>query len=285
MRDLEIRGAGNLLGEAQSGHIAAVGYDLYCQMVTEAVGEMKGEPVKEPSEVKLDVPTDAFLPQDYVEKEELRLEAYRRLAGGHHGRPRSTTSAPSGRTATARCPMPREALLDVGALRAECHRLGLRDLQVQSHQARLSPIELKTSEEMRLRRLNREAFVKEDLKQLVVPIKRGTEPGPVPRRLPARARPRVRLTRAVAGPERSPLSNVAAVIRRTVLAVGIALGAASTLSSCSAADHPNAVATVDDAKLTQDDLEQLLNNQVVQEALSIGQPTNGMADVETQADP
>ena len=80
MRDLEIRGAGNLLGEAQSGHIAAVGYDLYCQMVTEAVAEMKGEPVRPPAEIKLDVPTDAFLPTDYVAKEELRLEAYRRLA-------------------------------------------------------------------------------------------------------------------------------------------------------------------------------------------------------------
>ena len=56
MRDLEIRGAGNLLGEAQSGHIAAVGYDLYCQMVTEAVAEMKGEPIRPPAEIKLDVP-------------------------------------------------------------------------------------------------------------------------------------------------------------------------------------------------------------------------------------
>ena len=81
MRDLEIRGAGNLLGQAQSGHIASVGYDLYCQMVTEAVSEMKGIPVKQPAEIKLDVPSDAFLPADYVTKEELRLEAYRRLAG------------------------------------------------------------------------------------------------------------------------------------------------------------------------------------------------------------
>jgi transcription-repair coupling factor (superfamily II helicase) len=80
MRDLEIRGAGNLLGESQSGHIAAVGYDLYCQMVTEAVAEMKGEPIAAPSELKLDVPTDAHLPADYVPREELRLEAYRRLA-------------------------------------------------------------------------------------------------------------------------------------------------------------------------------------------------------------
>src|SRR3712207_3432896 len=80
MRDLEIRGAGNLLGESQSGHIAAVGYDLYVQMVSEAVAELKGEPVREPAEIKLELPFDANLPKDYVAKEELRLEAYRRLA-------------------------------------------------------------------------------------------------------------------------------------------------------------------------------------------------------------
>ena len=79
MRDLEIRGAGNLLGTGQSGHVAAVGYDLYCQMVSEVVAELKGE-VREPGEIKLDLPLDANLPKDYVEKEELRLEAYRRLA-------------------------------------------------------------------------------------------------------------------------------------------------------------------------------------------------------------
>ena len=80
MRDLEIRGAGNLLGTGQSGHIAAVGYDLYCQMVTEAVAELKGEEVREPAEIKLELPLDANLPPAYVGKEELRLEAYRRLA-------------------------------------------------------------------------------------------------------------------------------------------------------------------------------------------------------------
>src|SRR5256885_4963560 len=80
MRDLEIRGAGNLLGADQSGHIAAVGYDLYVQMVSEAVAELKGEPVRVPAEIKLDLPLDAHLPKDYVAKEELRLEADRRLA-------------------------------------------------------------------------------------------------------------------------------------------------------------------------------------------------------------
>ena len=170
MRDLEIRGAGNLLGESQSGHIAAVGYDLYCQMVTEAVGEMKGEPPKNvPADFKLDVPTDAYLPKDYVEKEESRLEAYRRLAG--------VTTAVEVDDIRAEwedrygpVPDPANALLDVGYLRAECHRLGLRDISMAGSQARLGPIELKVSATIRLKRLSRLAIYKEEQGQLVVPI-------------------------------------------------------------------------------------------------------------------
>ena len=176
MRDLEIRGAGNLLGQAQSGHIAAVGYDLYCQMVTEAVGEMKGEaPAKPVSEVKLDVPTDAYLPTDYVAKEELRLEAYRRLAG-------VTTASEvddirlEWEDRYGPVPTPADALLDVGYLRAECHRLGLKDVSIQSNAARLAPLRLKVSEDMRLKRLARTAILKDDLDQLVVPIARGATP-------------------------------------------------------------------------------------------------------------
>jgi transcription-repair coupling factor (superfamily II helicase) len=181
MRDLEIRGAGNLLGESQSGHIAAVGYDLYCQMVTEAVSEMKGEPQPDaPSEIKLDVPTDSYLPTDYVEKEELRLEAYRRLAG-------VTTAAEVDDIRTewedryGPLPAPAGALLQVGYLRAECHRLGISDIQISGSDssggsARLAPLELKLSETMRLRRMSKGAKYKEDLGQLVVPLPRGTDP-------------------------------------------------------------------------------------------------------------
>jgi transcription-repair coupling factor (superfamily II helicase) len=181
MRDLEIRGAGNLLGESQSGHIAAVGYDLYCQMVTEAVSEMKGEPApNQPTEIKLDVPTDSFLPTDYVEKEELRLEAYRRLAG-------VTTQAEVDDIRTewedryGPLPAPAESLLQVGYLRAECHRLGINDIQISGSAstggtAKLAPLELKLSETMRLRRISKGAKYKEDLGQLVVPLPRGTDP-------------------------------------------------------------------------------------------------------------
>ena len=189
MRDLEIRGAGNLLGQAQSGHIAAVGYDLYCQMVTEAVAEMKGEPIRPPAEIKLDVPTDAFLPADFVAKEELRLEAYRRLAA-------VTTPA---EVADIRAewedrygplPAPAEALLMVGSLRAECHRLGLTDIMISSDQARMAPIDLKLSQTTRLRRLSRDAIYKEDARQLVVPIPRRKEPAEFLVDVPARARRR-----------------------------------------------------------------------------------------------
>ena len=174
MRDLEIRGAGNLLGQAQSGHIADVGYDLYCQMVMEAVAEMKGEPIKAPAELKLDVPTDAFLPTEYVSKEESRLEAYRRLAA-------VTSQAEvddirdEWQDRYGPLPAPAEALLMVGRLRAECHRLGIVDLQITSSDARLSPVTLKLSEETRLKRLSRGAKHKEDARQLVVPLPRGRD--------------------------------------------------------------------------------------------------------------
>jgi transcription-repair coupling factor (superfamily II helicase) len=175
MRDLEIRGAGNLLSESQSGHIAAVGYDLYCQMVNEAVAEMKGEPVREPAEVKLDVPTDANLPEAYVPKEELRLEAYRRLAAvAEHAEVDDIRAEWEDRYGPV--PQPALNLLAVGHLRAECFRTGIRDVQITSAGARLSPLFLKTSEQIRLKRLSKQSLYKEDLGQLVVPLPRGQEP-------------------------------------------------------------------------------------------------------------
>jgi transcription-repair coupling factor (superfamily II helicase) len=180
MRDLEIRGAGNLLGTGQSGHVAAVGYDLYCQMVSEVVAELKGEEVREPAEIKLDLPLDASLPKSYVPKEELRLEAYRRLAA-------VTTESEVTDIRTEwedrYGPVPDEAasLLEVARLRAESARLDLREVNVvrttgfgaPTWTARLSPVTLKVSEEIRLKRLVPKAVHKPDLSQLVVPVKGG----------------------------------------------------------------------------------------------------------------
>ncbi|PLS76214.1 MAG: transcription-repair coupling factor [Actinobacteria bacterium] len=175
MRDLEIRGAGNLLGANQSGHIAAVGYDLYVQMVSEAVAELKGEEPHEPAEIKLDLPVSAHLPADYVAREDLRVEAYRRLAT-------VTTDAEVDDIRAEWLdrygppPAPAEALLAVGRLRAACARTGVREVTVARDTARLSPLVLKTSQVVRLRRLHPRAAYKEDLGQVVAPLPRGADP-------------------------------------------------------------------------------------------------------------
>jgi transcription-repair coupling factor (superfamily II helicase) len=80
LRDLEIRGAGNILGTQQSGHIAAVGYELYCQLLENAVRDLKQQPRRAPLEVNLDLPWAAYLPRGYVVGQKLRIEAYRRLS-------------------------------------------------------------------------------------------------------------------------------------------------------------------------------------------------------------
>jgi transcription-repair coupling factor (superfamily II helicase) len=80
MRDLEIRGAGNILGTQQSGHIAAVGYELYCHLLENAVRSLKNMPVKTHMEVTIDLPWFAMLPRDYVPGQKLKIEVYRRLA-------------------------------------------------------------------------------------------------------------------------------------------------------------------------------------------------------------
>jgi transcription-repair coupling factor (superfamily II helicase) len=79
LRDLEIRGAGNILGTQQSGHIAAVGYELYCHLLENAVRQMKKQPLQAPLEVTLDLPWTAYLPRDYVQGQKPRIEVYRRL--------------------------------------------------------------------------------------------------------------------------------------------------------------------------------------------------------------
>ncbi|MGH9127251.1 MAG: TRCF domain-containing protein [Acidimicrobiales bacterium] len=189
MRDLEIRGAGNLLGGDQSGHIAAVGYDLYAQMVSEAVAEMKGEALREPAEIKLDLPMDAHLPAEYVTREDLRLEAYRELATvTTHAEVDDIRSEWLDRYG----PLPEAAaaLLRIGHLRAECARTGVREVTVVRSgggagalggpggggTARLSPLVLKTSQRIRLQRRWPRAVYKEEIGQIVVPVARGADP-------------------------------------------------------------------------------------------------------------
>ncbi|MEY3265831.1 MAG: hypothetical protein RJA15_277 [Actinomycetota bacterium] len=175
MRDLEIRGAGNLLGESQSGHIAAVGYDLYCQLVTEAVSEMKGEKPVEFPEVKVDITVDAHLPESYVPSEDLRLEAYRRLATIRTESELADIES-EWRDRFGPLPAPAQALMNVAALRVECIRLGISDIVTNGNDIRISPVQLRASQTMTLRRLASRAVYKEQPGVITVPITRGANP-------------------------------------------------------------------------------------------------------------
>ncbi len=84
LRDLEIRGAGNILGPEQSGHIAAVGYEMYCQLLEEAVKRIKNEPIIKPKEVNVEIGVSGILPKSYVDSERQRMDLYRRLSRAHN---------------------------------------------------------------------------------------------------------------------------------------------------------------------------------------------------------
>ena len=186
-RDLEIRGAGNLLGEAQSGHIAAVGYDLYCRLVNEAVAELRGETIPEPPEVSIEVPVDAHIPAEYISREAARLEAYRRLASVTEQAELDDVRA-EWTDRFGPVPDPAESLLSIGRLRVECLRAGVSEVVVTRRAggalsaarfaARLAPVDLPASRRVRLRRLYGDrAILKEDSRELHVPLR--ADAGPV----------------------------------------------------------------------------------------------------------
>jgi transcription-repair coupling factor (superfamily II helicase) len=154
MRDLEIRGAGSILSETQSGHIAAVGFDLYTELVADAVNDLKGTPVEHEPEIdiRIDLPIDARLPDEYVPDADGRLEGYRRLAAA------STAEAVDDVVAEwldRYGPLPAEAdaLIDVARLRVAASGAGIEELVKLRNEVRISPVTFKASQEVRLERL------------------------------------------------------------------------------------------------------------------------------------
>jgi transcription-repair coupling factor (superfamily II helicase) len=155
MRDLQIRGAGSMLSQVQAGHISAVGFDLYVELVADAVGELRGaEPAaEEMPEVRIDLPIDAHLPDDYVGSEAQRLVSYRRLALAMTAADVDDV-ADEWRDRFGEPPAEARALLDVARLRIEAVRVGLSEIVQVRREVRLGPIELKASQEVRLERLS-----------------------------------------------------------------------------------------------------------------------------------
>jgi transcription-repair coupling factor (superfamily II helicase) len=176
LKDLEIRGAGNLLGGEQSGHIAGVGFDLYVRMIGEAVTELRGAGPAERAEVRVELPVDAHIPHDYVPGERLRLEAYTKIAAIDSA---ADITAVTAEMADRYGPLPQpvHSLLAVARLRARARRAGLTDIAQQGNHVRFAPAELPESRQVRLRRLYPGALVKPAVRTILVPVPRAVAGG------------------------------------------------------------------------------------------------------------
>jgi transcription-repair coupling factor (superfamily II helicase) len=168
MKDLEIRGAGNLLGGEQSGHIADVGFDLYVRLVGEAVHEFRGDAEPELQEVRIELPIDAHLPHDYIPSERLRLEMYKRLAEVRtdedvvliHDEMLDRYGNP---------PLSVTSLLQVARFRARARQAGISEVTIAGRNVRFAPVELPDSRVVRLQRLYPKSLVKPQLSTVLVP--------------------------------------------------------------------------------------------------------------------
>jgi transcription-repair coupling factor (superfamily II helicase) len=169
MKDLEIRGAGNLLGGEQSGHIADVGFDLYVRLVGEAVAEYRqGGGAEEVADVKIEITIDAHVPHEYVAEERLRLEAYKRLAAAQ-------TEADVDSVEEelvdryGQFPVPVANLLSVARFRIHARASGVTEVVAQGNFIRLTPVELADSKAMRLARLYPGSLIKPATRTILVP--------------------------------------------------------------------------------------------------------------------
>ncbi|WP_219505083.1 transcription-repair coupling factor [Nonomuraea ceibae] len=174
MKDLEIRGAGNVLGAEQSGFIAGVGFDLYVRLMAEAVQEQKAklsgaEPAEEVHDVKVELPINAHIPHDYVTSERLRLEAYKRIAAIsapiHIDEVRAELTDRYGKP-----PVEVENLLEVARFRIKARQAGLTDVTLQGQNIKFGPAVLKESQQVRLDRLYKKAVYKQAAETLLVPV-------------------------------------------------------------------------------------------------------------------
>ena len=168
MKDLEIRGAGNLLGGEQSGHIAGVGFDLYVRMVSEAVAAFRGEGPQEVPDVTIELPIDAHIPHDYVSHERLRLEAYSKIAAAaDEAAVRAVREELTDRYGPV--PEPVERLFAVASLRALARRAEVSEITAQGGYVRFAPVTLAESAQLRLKRLHPGTVLKPAVRTVLVP--------------------------------------------------------------------------------------------------------------------
>ncbi|GGH38251.1 transcription-repair coupling factor [Microbacterium album] len=173
MKDLELRGAGNLLGAEQAGHIAGVGFDLYLRMIGEAVATFRGEDTEGPVELRLELPVEARLPESYVDAERLRLEAYQKLSAAATATAKDDAIDLVVEELTDRygAPPPEvDGLVAVARLRRRAAQAGLTDVVAMGRNLRIAPARLPDSIRVRLQRLYPGAKLLAGGEAMVVPL-------------------------------------------------------------------------------------------------------------------
>jgi transcription-repair coupling factor (superfamily II helicase) len=168
MKDLEIRGAGNLLGGEQSGHIADVGFDLYIRLVGEAVAEYRGDSTEPEPEMRIELSVAAHLPTDYIESERLRLEMYKRIA---ETRSEADIAAVLAELTDRYGTPPEEVvnLLEVAKFRLVARAAGITEVVAAGNFIRFGPADLLDSKALRLKRLHPGSVIKGTAKIVLVP--------------------------------------------------------------------------------------------------------------------
>ncbi|WP_119697109.1 transcription-repair coupling factor [Microbacterium halotolerans] len=180
MKDLELRGAGNLLGADQAGHIAGVGFDLYLRMIGEAVSTFRGDETEGPTELRLELPVDARVPESYIDSERLRLEAYQKLsAAAAASAEEDAIDLVVEELADRYGGPPAEVigLVRVARLRRRASRSGLSDVVAMGKNLRIAPANLPDSMQVRLKRLYPNAKLLAGGEAMVVPLPTKIEPG------------------------------------------------------------------------------------------------------------
>ncbi|WP_341935095.1 transcription-repair coupling factor [Microbacterium sp. LWO14-1.2] len=173
LKDLELRGAGNMLGAEQAGHIAGVGFDLYLRMIGEAVATFRGDEVESGQELRLELPLDARIPEHYIDSERLRLEAYQKLSAASAATAKDDAIDLVIDELTDRYGTPPEeveGLIAVARLRRRAARAGLADVVVMGSNLRIAPARLEDSIKVRLQRLYPKAKLVAGGEALVVPM-------------------------------------------------------------------------------------------------------------------
>ena len=177
MRDLEIRGAGNLLGTGQSGHIAAVGYDLYCKLVKEAVEGLKQIPQESYRDIDIELPITAYIPNDFIAREDSKLESYQAIADAKRDKDLEDIQ----QTWLDRYgPVPDEAvnLLKIAYLKIVARSLGIEKIIAKKipgfgkaeWNIHISPLKLRPSQRVRTLRIYDGSLYKEEQEELILKI-------------------------------------------------------------------------------------------------------------------